>query len=145
VIHLHLLPAEPGRKKVAAMPMRILFVDDVRDTRDLFRLWFGMQGHQTHLASDGIEAVEAVKEENFDAVVMDVEMPRMNGWDAVREIRSMDRGRELPIILFTAYSAQEDHQRASQAGADTLLRKPMLPQEVLSHISELRKQRGMEA
>ncbi len=127
------------------MPMRILFVDDVRDTRDLFRLWFGMQGHQTHLASDGVEAVEAVKEEDFDVVVMDVEMPRMNGWDAVRTIRSMDRGRELPIILFTAYSAQEDHQRASQAGADTLLRKPMLPQEVLSHISQLRRERGMEA
>jgi CheY-like chemotaxis protein len=127
------------------MSMRILFVDDVQDTRDLFRLVFRMQGHETHLASDGVEAVEAVKKEDFDAVVMDVEMPRMNGWDAARTIRSMARGRELPIILFTAYSAHEDYQRASQAGADTLLRKPMLPQEVLSHISQVRKQRGMEA
>ena len=123
------------------MPMRILFVDDVRDTRDLFRLAFGKQGHQIHLASNGVEAVAAVREQDFDAVVMDIEMPEMDGWDATREIRSLDRGRNLPIILFTAYSAQENHQRASQAGANTLLRKPMLPQEVLSHIDRLKEQR----
>jgi len=125
--------------------MRILFVDDVRDTRDLFHLAFGIQGHQTLLASNGVEAVEAVKKEDFDAVVMDVEMPQMNGWEAAREIRSLDRGRDLPIILFTAYSAHEDYHRASQAGADTLLRKPMLPQEVLCHISKVRQQRGIES
>jgi CheY-like chemotaxis protein len=127
------------------MPMRILFVDDVRDTRDLFRLAFGIQGHQTRVASNGVEAVAAVRAEEFDAVVMDVEMPEMSGWDATREIRSLDRGRVIPIILFTAYSAQEDHQRASQAGADTLLRKPILPHEVLSQIDRLQKQRSLDA
>ncbi|HEX8833705.1 MAG TPA: response regulator [Abditibacteriaceae bacterium] len=122
--------------------MRILFVDDVRDTRDMFRLAFGIQGHQTHLASNGVEAVEAIRKESYDALVIDVEMPEMNGWDAVQKIRTLDNGEQLPIILFTAYSGKEDRQRAQQAGADMLLCKPILPQEILAQIKKLIEQRS---
>ena len=117
--------------------MRILFVDDLPDTRDVFRLAFGIQGHSTRLASNGREAVEAVKEEHFDAIIMDVEMPEMNGFDAVRHIRDMDAGREVPIIMFTAYGDQETSNKAGEVGANLLLHKPILPQELLVRIEQL--------
>lgn len=117
--------------------MKILFVDDVRDTRDMFRLAFGIQGHQTQLGSNGVEAVQAVKDGQFDALVIDVEMPELNGWDAVRQIRALPNGANLPIILFTAYSGSDDRHRASECGADLLLCKPILPQEILAQIKRI--------
>jgi DNA-binding response OmpR family regulator len=117
--------------------MRILFVDDLPDTRDVFRLAFGIQGHNTRLASNGREAVEAVREEPFDAVIIDVEMPEMNGFDAVKHMRGLENGAKVPIIMFTAYGDNEAQEKASEAGADLLLHKPILPQELLMRIQQL--------
>jgi CheY-like chemotaxis protein len=117
--------------------MRILFVDDLPDTRDVFRLAFGIQGHNTRLASNGREAVDAVGEESFDAIIMDVEMPEMNGFEAVKNIRQLEFGRSVPIIMFTAYGDNEAQEKAAESGADLLLHKPILPQELLSRIEQL--------
>ena len=122
--------------------MHILFVDDMPDTRDIFRLAFGIQGHSTRIAINGVEAVTAVNEEQFDAIVMDVEMPELNGWDAVRKIRKLPNGDRVPIIMFTAYGGQDDHSKAQEVGADCLLQKPILPQEVLTQIEKLQKPSG---
>ncbi|MDQ3812634.1 MAG: response regulator, partial [Armatimonadota bacterium] len=117
--------------------MYILFVDDLPDTGDVFRLAFGMHGHATRLATTGIEAVDAVREEHFDAIVMDIEMPQMNGWDAVRGIRKLPNGQDVPIIMFTAYGGPHDRHRALSVGADDLLQKPVLPQQLLARIAQL--------
>ncbi len=117
--------------------MHILFVDDLPDTRDVFRLAFGIQGHQTRLASNGREAVEAVREESFDAVIIDVEMPEMNGFDAVTLMRQLEFGAKVPIIMFTAYGDNEAQEKSTAAGADLLLHKPILPQELLMRIEQL--------
>ena len=122
------------------MSMKILFVDDASDTRFLFSVAFKLEGHSTRLAADGIEAIEAVEEEPFDAIVMDIEMPRMNGWDATSRIRQIPNGRDVPIVMFTGYSGTEDRRRALDAGANDLLRKPLLPQDILSRISQLASQ-----
>lgn len=116
------------------LPRRILFVDDLEDTREIFRLVFSMQGHSMRLASDGIEAVEAVREERFDAIIMDAEMPNLNGWDAVRLIRGMANGKTTPVIIFTAYGNADAHQRVKDVGANGLLHKPILPEEMLPHV-----------
>lgn len=117
--------------------MRILFVDDLPDTRDVFRLAFGIQGHSTRLAANGREAVEAATEEKFDAIIMDVEMPEMNGFDAVKAIRHLEGGGDVPIIMFTAYGDNEASVKSNEAGADLLLHKPILPQELLAKIEQL--------
>lgn len=117
--------------------MKILFVDDLPDTRDVFSLAFGIQGHTTHLATNGREAVEAVRAQNFDAIIMDVEMPEMNGFDAVETIRTLPNGAKIPIIMFTAYGDNETRERAISSGADLLLHKPILPQELLASIVKI--------
>lgn len=118
--------------------MRILFVDDLKDARDLFRIAFSMQGHTVHLAANGVEAVEAVRaSEMFDVVVMDVEMPEMNGWDAVRAIRTLPQGRELPIVMFTAYGNGVTMKLAQDVGANGVLHKPLSPHELLARVEQL--------
>lgn len=117
--------------------MRILFVDDAPDTRSLFSLAFSLEGHSTRLATDGLEAVQAVQDELFDAIVMDVEMPRLNGWEATRRIRQTPHGRDVLIVMFTGYNHESDTSQAIEAGANDLLRKPLLPQMLLSHIIKL--------
>ena len=117
--------------------MHILFVDDAPDTCQLFRTGFSLEGHSAEVFDNGYEAVMAVRSTHFDAIVMDISMPRVTGWLAAAEIRKLHRGRDVPLILFTAFDAQEDHQKAEQVGADALLRKPLTPAELLQHIDEL--------
>jgi DNA-binding response OmpR family regulator len=116
--------------------MKILFVDDTRDTRELFRMAFKIKGVDTDCAGDGIEAVEAVKENKYDAIIMDVEMPRMNGWEAVREIRLLQNGLTVPIIMFTAYGNGENKKKALDIGANDLWFKPLLPTEILERLNQ---------
>jgi len=118
--------------------MHILFVDDMPDTRDVFRIAFGIHGHQTRVAGNGFDAVSAVREEPFDVIIMDVEMPGMNGWETVRQIRELGNGHAVPIVMFTAYSSREDHDKAREAGANDVLQKPMLPQDLISYVEKLR-------
>jgi DNA-binding response OmpR family regulator len=90
------------------------------------------------VAANGLEAVAAVDQESFDAIIMDVEMPEMNGWDAVRQIRHLTNGQCVPIIMFTAYGDEKDYDKAVQVGADCLMQKPILPQELLAQVEKLR-------
>ena len=89
-------------------------------------------------AANGLEAVSAVQNsEPFDAVVMDVEMPEMNGWDAVRAIRALPGGSSLPILMFTAYGNGVTLKLAREVGANDVLHKPLSPYELLARVQQL--------
>ena len=117
--------------------MKLLFVDDMRDTRDFFRFAFELENVEVRLAANGREAVELVQSETFDAIVMDVEMPEMNGWEAVAEIRALEAGATVPILMYTANGDGDTRRRAQQVGANTVLFKPLLPREILARIEKL--------
>lgn len=117
--------------------MKLLFVDDMRDTRDFFRFAFELENVEVRLASNGEEAVDLVRRESFDAIVMDVEMPEMNGWDAVRHIRELENGQGIPILMYTAVGDSETRRKAGEVGANTVLFKPLLPREILARIDKL--------
>ena len=121
------------------LPSRILVVDDFADSRELLRLIFGAQGHSMRLVRDGIEAVEAVREEKFDAIIMDVEMPHLSGWDATRLIRAMPNGRIAPIIIYTAYPTSDMQEKMREVGANDLLPKSIMPDEMVAHVSNFLK------
>ncbi|RYG70545.1 response regulator, partial [bacterium] len=122
------------------LPSRILAVDDSADSRELLRLIFSAQGHSIRLARDGIEAVEAVREEKFDAIIMDLEMPNLNGWDATRLLRSMPNGRTAPVIVYTSADMNDLDAKMREVGANGIISKSILPEEMIAHVSQfLRK------
>jgi two-component system alkaline phosphatase synthesis response regulator PhoP len=122
--------------------VKLLFVDDIRDTRDFFRFAFELEKVEVRLASNGSEAVKMVADEEFDAIVMDVEMPEMNGWDAVRAIRALPNAQKVPILMYTAAMDNGIRARAQEVGADVVLFKPLLPREILSRIDKLVESRA---
>jgi CheY-like chemotaxis protein len=114
--------------------MHILFVDDVSDTRHLFSMVFVLEGHRTMTASGGWEALELLQQQVFDVVVLDLDMPQVSGWQVLEVIRQSPLHQSVPVILFTAYHDPLLNQRALDAGAYTLLRKPIRPEDLLDVI-----------
>ncbi len=82
------------------------------------------------LAEDGQDAVERMKTERFDLILMDVQMPRLDGMDASRQIRALPHGVEVPIIALTANAFIEDRNRCFAAGMNDFLSKPVKPVEL---------------
>lgn len=125
--------------------MHILLVDDVQDTRQLFSMAFMLAGHRTSTASSGAEALDLVMNRRFDAVLLDLEMPTMDGWKVLESIRQIPGGDHVPIVMFSAYHDEEKEQRALEAGAYALLRKPMLPQFVISVLDSAIENKAAQA
>lgn len=88
--------------------------------------------------SDGIEAIAALKNNNFDAVLMDIQMPRMDGIAALREIRKMPGpAAEIPVIAISAFASEQEKNMARDAGAQSYISKPYFPEDLLKAISEV--------
>ena len=117
--------------------MNILFVDDKPTLRQLYRLGLKRYGHHVATADGGSEAIEAVREESFDIIIMDLDMPKMNGWEAVRKIRALPQGKKVSIVIFTAKHVVLSPDQIQEIGADGVLNKPLTPKELLSHVSQM--------
>lgn len=117
----------PARRKV-------LVVDDNREAAEILRMVLVFWGNEVRLAHDGIDGVEAAKMFNPDIVLMDIGMPRMNGYEAARCIRDQDPDRKILLVALTGWGQQEDRNKSKHAGFDHHLVKPVDPsilQEVL--------------
>ncbi len=99
----------------------VLIVDDDASVRDALSRWFARRGFNPIIACDGVEGVERARESEPDAIVMDMEMPRMNGTDAIREIQQHQPG--VPIIVLTGYS--DETLDALRLGARRIMVKPV--------------------
>ena len=119
-----------------ALPaLSILLADDVEVNRELVKAVLAQQDHHFAEAVNGQEALQAFRRERFDVVLMDVQMPEMDGLQATMAIREFERseGRpRTPIIALTAYAAKEDQERCLQVGMDDYLSKPVKPATILA-------------
>ena len=115
--------------------MRILVVDDDRAVRDSLRRSLAFNGYQVELASDGQSALEAIQGERPDALVLDVMMPRVDGLEVCRRLRSA--GDDLPVLVLTAREAVSDRVAGLDAGADDYLAKPFALEELLARLRAL--------
>jgi two-component system CheB/CheR fusion protein len=114
--------AEPP---VGVSPRSILIVDDNPDTVTLFGLLLQRQGHEIHIAHDGLEAVAAAAELRPDVVLLDVGLPKLDGYEAARRIRQQAGAKKLLLIAVTGWGQDEDRRRSKEAGFDAHLVKPM--------------------
>jgi two-component system response regulator MprA len=122
--------------------VRILVVDDDRAVRESLRRSLSFNGYTVDLAEDGVEALEAITNERPDALVLDVMMPRLDGLEVCRQLRST--GDDLPILVLTARDSVSERVSGLDAGADDYLPKPFALEELLARLRALLRRTGPE-
>lgn len=117
---------------------RILVVDDDAAIRDLVTVILADE-HEVTAAQDGAEALELLESQGaqgaVDAVVLDVMMPKVDGFEVLRRLRARRATRELPIIMLTARSREDDHLEGFSSGADAYITKPFEPSELATTVA----------
>ncbi|MFI6102331.1 response regulator transcription factor [Lentzea sp. NPDC051213] len=122
--------------------MRILVVDDDRAVRESLRRSLQFNGYQVDTAGDGMQALESVTAARPDAMVLDVMMPRLDGLEVCRRLRST--GDDLPILVLTARDAVSDRVSGLDAGADDYLPKPFALEELLARLRALLRRAALD-
>ncbi len=115
------------------MSLQILAVDDSRTIRDMLNLTLNQAGFTTHLADDGVHGIEVLNamSPEPDAIITDINMPRMDGFGFIEEVRKIEKFRAVPILVLTTESASELKQRARSAGATGWIVKPFEPKKLI--------------
>lgn len=126
--------AQPGGDVVPRLC--ILLAEDNPTNQLVARRMLERVGHRVHLASNGLEALEAVRHQRFDAILMDMMMPEMDGVAASRAIRLETAGREVPIVAVTANVSAQDRAACLEAGMSTFLAKPFNRATLLAALAE---------
>ena len=114
-------------ERSAAAPL-ILVADDSIVNRQITSELLEHLGYEVDQAIDGVEALQAMESKSYAAVLMDCQMPKMSGYEAVRELRRRERGARTPIIAVTAHAMAGERERALEAGMDDYLAKPLCPE-----------------
>ena len=117
----------------------ILVVDDFDDTRLLLRTWLEKKGFRVVEAENGNQAVEAAERNRPDLIIMDLEMPELDGLNATRKIRSLANFEGIPIVAVSAYGADQFRGAALAAGCDEYVSTPVEPDELERIIRSLLK------
>ena len=119
------------------MPKKILAVDDERHIVRLVEVNLQRAGYEVVTAYDGREALEKVKAEKPDLVVLDVMMPYMDGFEVLKNLKSDPTTAEIPVIMLTAKAQDADVFRGWQSGVDCYLTKPFNPMELLTFVKRI--------
>ena len=155
-VEVPLKPAEPPQPEAIAetaaptprtdKPLRILVVDDVAANRQIAQAMLQSAGHVVELAEDGAGALLALSRGTFDAVLMDLQMPGMDGFEATRRIRALDPPAcDVPVIALTASALPDQIEATRRAGMDAHLAKPLDRQALLQTLQSLPDRRAAAA
>lgn len=124
------------------MSKRILVIEDQEDNRAILRDLLGAAGFVYLEAVDGAAGVAAAEHERPDLILMDIQLPEIDGYEATRRIRASSRLAGIPIIAVTSYALSGDEERARAAGCDGYVTKPYSPRQLLATV---RRHLGMGA
>jgi PAS domain S-box-containing protein len=132
-------PMAAGRSKLR--PLAVLLVEDTPANQKVVSSVLSKRGHMVTVAQNGREAVNLVQSGNFDVILMDVQMPIMDGFQATAAIRSIENGspQPTPIIAMTAHAMRGDREKCLAAGMDAYLAKPIDVQELLAMVEGVRR------
>lgn len=115
---------------------RILVVDDEDNIREVIKEYAEFEGHQVSEACDGMQAVEMVKNNDYDIIIMDVMMPRLDGYSACKEIRKI---KQIPVLMLSARGEEYDKLFGFELGIDDYVVKPFSPKEVMARVNAIVK------
>jgi len=116
---------------------KILIAEDERDLLEMVRFRLEAYGFQVASAYDGEEAIEAVHASKPDLIILDLMLPKKDGYEVCSTLKQDERYQDIPIIIFSAKSQQRDKDLAMQLGASAYVTKPFEPQKLLAQINEL--------
>jgi two-component system sensor histidine kinase/response regulator len=124
--------------------MQILLVEDNAVNQLVAIRLLEKYGHSVTVASDGRKALAAWEQQPFDVVLMDIQMPEMNGWEATQAIREKEKetGQHIPIVAMTAHAMKGDEERCIAGGMDSYVAKPIRMQELLAVLDEIGDRKG---
>src|SRR3979409_70973 len=118
------------------MTKRILVVEDQEDNRQILRDLLASADYEMDEAENGEEALAAVARERPDLILMDIQMPIMDGYEATRRFKADPATRSIPIMAVTSYALSGDEEKARTAGCDAYVTKPFSPRQLLAKIRE---------
>jgi two-component system phosphate regulon response regulator PhoB len=124
------------------MPETILVIEDEEDVADLVRYHLRKAGYRVLTAQDGAEGAECAAAESPDAIVLDVMLPRLNGFEVAKRLRSDTKTARIPILILSAKGETENRIRGLEHGADDYLPKPFSPKELLLRIQSLLRRKA---
>ncbi len=118
-------------------PLCVLVVDDAPDVTEMIALMMSYAGYRVATAFSATEALDAARMQHFDAIISDIGMPGMSGYQLAEALRELPDYRSTPLIAVTGFTMHEDRQRALSAGFDDFLNKPISPSALLGAVKRL--------
>jgi len=122
----------------------VLVVEDYQDAREMYAAYLAFSGYRVAEATNGIEAIEKTVELMPDIILMDLALPRMDGWEATRRLKDDERTRHIPIVALTGHALQGHAEGARRAGCDAFVTKPCLPDALVAEIQRMLDERRQE-
>jgi two-component system, chemotaxis family, CheB/CheR fusion protein len=130
--------ARPEREGLeGGVRLRVLVVDDAPDVTELLALLMSHAGYEVAMAFSATEAFDTARAAHFDAVISDIGMPGMNGYQLAEALRALPDYQTTPLIAVTGFTHLEDRERARRAGFDDFLHKPINPSDLLDAVRKL--------
>jgi CheY-like chemotaxis protein len=120
----------------------VLVVEDYQDAREMYAEYLTFSGFRVVEAANGIEALEKARELLPDIILMDLALPRMDGWEATRRLKADERTRGIPVVALTGHALAGHADGARQAGCDAFVTKPCLPDALVAEIQRMLDQRN---
>src|SRR5262245_3492463 len=115
----------------------VLVVEDYQDAREMYAAYLQFSGYRVAEAANGIEALEKTKELMPDIILMDLALPKMDGWEATRRLKADHQTRHIPIVALTGHALAGHAEAARQAGCDAFVTQPCLPDALVAEIQRM--------
>ena len=121
---------------------KILIAEDEQDIRDLITFTLRFAGYQVIATTDGEEAYQVAKDILPDLILLDVRMPRLNGYDACKKIKTNDKMQHIPVVFLSAKGQEAEIQTGMDAGATEYIIKPFSPDQLTERVQAILKNHG---
>jgi two-component system cell cycle response regulator DivK len=118
-------------------PPLVLIVEDYQDAREMYAAYLQFSGYRVAEATNGLEAIEQASALLPDIILMDLALPRMDGWEATRRLKADERTAGIPIVALTGHALAGHADGAREAGCDAFVTKPCLPDDLVAEIRRM--------
>ena len=115
----------------------VLVVEDYQDAREMYAAYLEFSGYRVAEATNGVEALERAHALKPDIILMDLALPKMDGWEATRQLKADARTRDIPIVALTGHALAGHAEGAKAAGCDAFVTKPCLPDALVAEIRRM--------